>query len=331
MSHSLEETVTRLRQRLWIERGLFVGAAAVSLGVWLYPAIAPSASVITVDGRPVVSLKERPAADAALAEVKAKAGAGPGAEFAQVVRITRGRPSALTVADPHAAAARLKPILKLRAQRGVIYVDGQAVAALPDTRTAQGVLDQIQARYTSGVAKLAAAPVFKEKVEVRSEAAEQDLWADAETAVGLLTGEGSDDGSHTVLPGETAWKIARKYRLSEAEFRTLNAGADLRRLHAGQTLRVSEAAKPLVTVVTEGQTTRDVVLSYETVIHRSPAMYTGKRVLKQAGKPGRQHITEKVRFENGVPVARQVLSRTVLTHPQTKIVVLGGKPRPAGA
>lgn len=330
MTQQLQETVSRLQRQLWIERGLFIGILAGMLGVWFLPVLLPSAYVVTVDGKPVVSLRDKAAAQAALAQVKTAAGAPATASFAQDVRLTQGRPSALTVNDAAAAAARLKPLLKVRADRGVVYIDGHAVVALPDAKAAQALLDGIKTHYAGDLEKLSSAPRFKENVEVRPEQADQELWADADTAKALLTGEGADEGTHTVASGDNVWSIARKYEITEADFRRLNPGVNDRRLKVGQTVRVGDAAKPLITVVTEGQVTRTEAAPYETVVKHSPKMYAGKVLVKRGGKPGKVRLTLRERFENGLPVEKQVLARAVLAPSQAKVVVLGDKPRPKG-
>ena len=330
MTQELQETVSRLQRRLWIERGVFIAALVGVAVAWLYPALIPSAYVVTVDGRPVVSLRDKEAARAALEQVKSAAGAPATASFAQDVRLTRGRPSSLTVNDPQAAVARLKPLLKVRADRSVIYIDGHAVVALPDAKTAQGLLEGLKSRYADGVEKLSSEPRFKENVEVRAEQADQELWADADTAKALLTGEGAEEGTHTVQSGDNVWSIARKYEITEAAFRRLNPGVNDRRLKVGQTVRVGDAAKPLITVVTEGQVTRTEAAPYETVVKHSPQMYAGKVLVKRAGKPGKVRLTLRERCENGQPVEKQVLARAVLAPSVAKVVVLGDKPRPKG-
>lgn len=330
MTQELQQTVSRLQRRLWIERGLFIGILSGMLITWLVPTLLPAAYVVTVDGKPVVSLRDKDAAQAALEQVKAASGAPATSTFVQNVRLSQGRPSSLTVNDAVAAVARLKPLLKMRADRGVICVDGHAVVALPDAKAAQELLDHVKSRYASDVQKLSSAPRFKENVEVRTEQADQELWADADTALALLTGEGADEGTHTIQAGDNVVSIARQYEITQADFRRLNPGVNDRRLKVGQTVRVGDAAKPLITVVTEGQVTRTEAAPYETVVKHSPKMYAGKVLVKRAGKAGKVRLTLKERFENGQPVEKQVLARAVLAPSQAKVVVLGDKPRPNG-
>src|SRR5436189_16061 len=89
-----------------------------------------------------------------------------------------------------------------------VYVDGRPAVALPDEARARQVLDRVKSAYAGRLEEIEAPPTFKERVEVRSEEADQDLWADADTAAALLRGEvGDEETRHEVVEGETAAAI----------------------------------------------------------------------------------------------------------------------------
>jgi LysM repeat protein len=328
----LEETVRRLRRRLWIERLLFLLVLLAITGVWAYPLLNPGVWAVYVDGQPVVALRDRDRARAVLEQVK-RAGAGSTADvsFVRPVIVARANPAYVEMADFQTAVQRVGAAVQLRAPRGVIYVNGMAVVALPDEAQAKSVLERVKSRYAANLDGLTAAPTFKENVEVRPESADQDAWADADTALGLLTGEGDEPKRHTVVSGDSAWTIAHNYGLTVDALKKLNPSVNLARLHTGDTLSVAKPAEPPLTVVTQGQQTQEAALPFRVQTRPSPKMYAGKREVIQGGKPGRQRVTYRLRSENGQPVAKQVLNHTTLAAPRDQIVVVGTKPRPAGA
>lgn len=322
-----QQVIDRLRRRLWIERGVFL-LVLLGLGLaWLYPLVFPSVWAVYVNNRPVVALRDRSAVEGLLQAAKQEAGGD--AAFVQQVRVDRAAPSQVEITDAATAAEKLDEVLKLRAERAVIYVDGLPVVALPDQASADEVLYRVKAALAKDVQELEVPPRFREAVEVRMETAEQDVWGDVETAFALLCGEGGEETrKHTVASGQTASAIAAHYDLSLAKLKQANPGVNLARLKVGQSLSLGAESAPLVTVITEGEETQTVTLSYKTQIRKSPQMYQGKRLLKQAGRPGRQQVTYKIRRENGVVVDRSLVGRKTLTAPRTKIVVHGVKPRP---
>lgn len=327
-----EVVIARLRRRLWIERGLFLATLLVLAGVWLYPIVFPSVWAVYVDNRPLVALRDREAMLAVLEEVKREgAGTAVGVTFLQAVRVGSINPSRVEVTDAHTAAERLAAIVKLKAPRGVIYVDGQAVVALPDEAQANAVLEEIKSAFATTLDSVDAPPSFAQKVEVRAEPAEQEAWADKETALGLLRGEEAAEGNqHTVKRGETAVGIAEQYELTADELARLNPKVDIKHLRPGVKLEVSPADPPLLTVVTEGRSTETLPTPFTTVTKTSPKLYVGKRIVKRPGKPGKQRITYRVRCENGQVVHRDVMERTPLSPAREQVVVVGGKPRPRG-
>jgi LysM repeat protein len=321
--------IGRLRRRLWIERGFF-SAVLLAIGTsYAYPRLYPDAWAVYLDGRPVTAAKSRPALTSALQRVEAAYAKNPTASaVAARAQIRRVDPARVPLTDLRSAESRLRTEWQSRLAQAVIYIDGDAVVALPDQADAESVLDRVKAAYSVEGLELETPPTFKEKVEVRLEPASDEIRADADAATALLKGEGAEkEGTHEVEDGETAWTIARRYELSVSDLKQLNPGVNLGRLHLGDRLVVSDAAAPPLTVVADARKVRDVLVDFPTEVRRSPQMFLGKRVLQQPGKPGRGQATYRVHLENGKPQSEEIVKREVLSPPQAKIVVLGSKPR----
>lgn len=326
----LEISLRRLRRRLWTERIVFMTVLASVGGAWLYPTAFPSVWAAYVDGKPVVALRDRGAMEAALAQVKrAQAGSSQGVAFLQQVKVDRANPRKVEVTDVQTAVERLADSVQLRGPRAVIYIDDTPVVALPDEDAAGEVLDSVKETLSKGVEVLDGEPEFKQKVEVKTEPADQDSWADKETALGLLMGEeGEQQKQHTIQRGESAYTIAKSYGLATAELQRLNPGVTLPRIHPGQKLNVGSGPEPLLTVLVEGKTTQTLATPYPSIKRVNPKLYEGKQFVKQPGRPGRQLITYQMRYENGRATERQVIARKTLAAAQPEILTVGGKPRP---
>ncbi|MFN3649063.1 MAG: G5 domain-containing protein [Armatimonadota bacterium] len=329
-----DNEVQSLRRRLWIERGVFATViVAGALAVWrpslpALPGLQPQKWAVYVGDKPVAALATREAAQAALEQAKRSEDPTGAASFAEPVKVAPLGKADLPVLAGDAAADKLAEAVKLTAERGVVYIDGMAVVALPTEREAHEVLEAIKQGFAGKLQGVDAAPTFKEQVEVRTEPATDDLWADKETALGLLRGEGAEEeGSYKVVSGDSGWIVARKHDMSLDQLQKRNPGVRLDRLSVGQTLRVGETAEPILTVVTEGRVQRTVSSSFSIRIQRSPKMYVGKRMLVQPGRPGRDRVTYKVRCENGRVVHEEPLKRETLAPPSHQVVVLGAKPR----
>lgn len=329
-SPALAAVVARLQRRLWIERGIFTLVLLALAAVWLYPTLFPGVWAIYVQGRPVVAMRDRAAVQAVVDRVKEEYSDTPSvAKFGSIVRIGHANPSTVTITDEQSAVERLEDAWRQHMDQALIYIDGTAAVALPTEEEAKTVLERVKADLSAAVGELQVAPTFSEQVEIRVEPTTEDISADVETAVALLEGKDTTgSGVHRVGPGENGWSIAGKYELRLEELKKLNPGVNLNRLRVGQELRVSAAAEPLVTVVAEGQITREEPISFDTELRSSPEMYLGKRLLIREGKPGKARVTYRVKCENGKITEREELARTVIAPPQTKVVVLGIKSRP---
>ncbi|MEO1162222.1 MAG: ubiquitin-like domain-containing protein [Chloroflexota bacterium] len=75
--------------------------------------------------------------------------------------------------------------------------------------------------------------------------------------------------------------------------------------------------------VSESLETTDTTLPYQTVYQADATMNLDSRAIIQAGQAGVERLTERVRFENGLEVAREPISTEVITEIQNEIVSYG--------
>lgn len=323
--HRLEKEAAGLRRRLWLERGAWVVLIAAGAGAWALPNLMPSVWALSANGRPIVAMRDRAAVSALLSEMKReKAGDSALLSYLDGVEIQRVDPSRVEITDPQTAAERLEEAASLQAPRGVIYVAGQPVAALPDAAAATEVLEDLKRRVPTVPG--GAPPEFKETVEVRTEPAKRDLWTDRTNALTALTGKGGR-GTHRVRSGESGWSIARAEEMSLQELKELNPGVNLERLQLGQELKVGQGGPAPLTVVSTGTVTETAAIPFHESTTPRPLMWAGKRVVKQHGVPGRQRVTYRVTYENGKVTAKEPLERTQIQPPIEQIVAVGTKPR----
>lgn len=326
----LRSTLKRLQRRIWWERGAFaLVLSGVAVG-WCYSTLFPGVWAISVQGRPLVAMRDRQAVQAVIQQVKQTYAGNPsGATFGKEVRIIQANPAHVEITDTQTAAEKLDAVWKQHADQAVLYVDGNAVVALKSEDAAKRVLERVKADLSTGLGKLSAAPEFKEKVEIRLEPTTEDISADDETAIALLEGkEAEGDGTHVVKPGQTAWSIARQHNLSLGDLKRLNPSIDLHRLRVEQRLVVAGVGQPVVTVMAEGEKVEEVRVPFKTQLRSAPGMYLGKTLQVRAGIPGKARVVARVRCENSQVVERTELERQVLQKPLDKLVAVGTKPRP---
>jgi hypothetical protein len=105
--------------------------------------------------------------------------------------------------------------------------------------------------------------------------------------------------------------------------------------HAGITLgELDRLTPPPFTLITEGTAiliirvsetleTEEVVLPYPSETVQNEEVPEGERRLLQVGQPGREELTYRVVFEDGVQVSRSIVRRVTLTEPVPEIIMVG--------
>jgi len=280
-----ERAIGKLRRRLWLERLFFL--ALLGLGLAYHYGALPGgrgAWLIAADGRPVVVVKSHADAVRLLEDVKQTTGPPERVKFEQKVsfhRVPAERNPVQSDADAIAALmAQLRPLI----EGAAVLADGELVVGLPTKEEASKTLSLLLKEFSppgEGVTR-----VFKENVQVELQDLPTDKFAEsAQAAVAKIRKELAPAGVHEVKPGETAWEIARDYRVPLGRFAQANPDLDINRLRAGDEVNIPSKGAPI------------------TVVARREVRETTGR-----GPRGRLQIV-RITYENGVEVSRQVIGR----------------------
>ncbi len=85
----------------------------------------------------------------------------------------------------------------------------------------------------------------------------------------------------------------------------------------GDTIRLKRVREEFVT--------EEVILPFEQQLVRSESLPLGSTILIQEGKNGRQEITYRILYEDGIEAARSVVKRVTLEEPQPQILLVGAQ------
>lgn len=214
-------------------------------------------------------------------------------------------------------------------ERAAIIVDGRVLAAADSEAEARAALDRVKAHYAADVANLAEEPQFREDVKIALRPVPRKLYrSEPEEVAELLLSQGSAR-THTVGPGDTAWKVAQRAGLTLERLAALNPGRNLDRLAIGDTLRLGPgSAEAGLTVVTRELRTVRQSVPPPVIRVTSRKLYRGKTLVRLPGSSGLRESRELRTYENGVLVDRQVQSVRLLRAPRLRKLVIGALPRP---
>ncbi|MBN1459871.1 MAG: LysM peptidoglycan-binding domain-containing protein [Armatimonadetes bacterium] len=279
------DDLSRLRRRLWVER--LVSLCLLALIGALYFGLLPGGrrtTLIAVDGTPVAVAQTRGDALRLLEEVKAASGLpAEKVSFAQKVTwhdVAASKSPPQTDSEIIGALSKaLQPVVSAAA----IVANGEVLLALPNEAEAVRTLSLILREFSPS--EPTGTVYFRESVKIETrEVSPSLLYDSASAAMEKIAEDAAPRASHTVKPGDSAWKISRDYDVPMSRLAAANPELNLEQLQVGAKLRIPGELPPL------------------TVIAR--------RDVEMPVAPGSARM-QKVRltYENGVEVKRQVIQR----------------------
>jgi len=282
---SQADDLSRLRRRLWVERVVWVCLLAL-IGA-LYFGLLPGGrrtTLIAVDGAPVAVAETRGDALRLLEEVKASSGLpAEKVSFAQKVSLHDVTASHNPPQSDSEAIGALSKALTPLVSAAAIVANGEVLLALPTeaegVRTLSLILREFAPKEPTGTV------YFRENVKIEMREVSPSLLYDSASAAMEKIVEGAaPKTSHTVKPGDSAWKLSRDYDVPIARLAVANPDLDLEHLQVGAKVRIPGELPPL------------------TVIAR--------RDVEEPVAPGSLRMQRvRITYENGVEVKRQVIQR----------------------
>lgn len=136
--------------------------------------------------------------------------------------------------------------------------------------------------------------------------------------------------TYVVREGDTVSSIAKANHTTVGELNKLNGNRLGDSIHPGDVIKL-ESAVPVLGVELQKTESYQVPLVYSTVTERDDTKYTDYSKVTSEGANGVQQCVDKITLLNGEEVKRESVSRTTLTSPVSKIVVVGTKKKPANA
>jgi hypothetical protein len=150
-----------------------------------------------------------------------------------------------------AAAAKLSAATQTVVDADVIVVNQKPIVALPDALSAQAAVDELRSHYASMPpdAMVVDKPSFVQTVMIDRRIVAANLAKPDPDSAATVLWTPPPPRMYTVEFHDTGWTIARKFKLSFADFLRANAGRDVNRLAPGDTVVVSKTFPPVDVIV----------------------------------------------------------------------------------
>lgn len=210
-----------------------------------------------------------------------------------------------------------------------LYIDGQKIGTMKDTRGINKVLDSFKLRYVDESSEIIDVR-FAQNVEVRSAqvgVVQFDGYMSADALKHKIELGTSEIREHEIQPGDNYWIISQNYGIEMEELEAANPEVDPAYLVVGQKIKLV-APTPLLTVISSERIAYTEDIEYETVYEDTDQYYKGQSRVKSSGSYGEVAIEAQLVKENGQIVSRIVVSEKVTSEPVAQVVYVGIKDPP---
>ena len=216
-----------------------------------------------------------------------------------------------------------RKVLDLRVYAVGLYSGSEQIAILANQQDADTVMEEVKKYYypQSGNYTIISCNI-KESIYTDSVMAYRDEIMDTyDTVQKIVDGKGVKK-VYEVQKGDTLWDIALRNGISLEELQRANEGMDINKIRIGDKINLS-VIEPYVTVTVVADVTSKEVIAFETKKVTDKTLKAGTSVVKQEGQNGMAEVQAHVTLINGNVVTEDVLNRTVIAEPVTRVVNMG--------
>lgn len=207
----------------------------------------------------------------------------------------------------------------------LIYVNHKPLLAVADHSVAEALLEQFKAHYAQKYPGETISDVrFQDDITFEKQQVLASQVVPAAEALDLLKQGQAQQDRYVVKQGDSLWSIARSHGLPLNELIQANPQLAKGLLHSGDQLNLSTVQPLIGVLVVSSKVVRETV-PCEVKVQPDGSLYRGQTKVLQAGADGEAEVNYQVVRLNDRQVKQDVLARTVLKEPKSRLVAEGTK------
>ncbi|WP_312700285.1 peptidoglycan DD-metalloendopeptidase family protein [Sedimentibacter sp.] len=209
-----------------------------------------------------------------------------------------------------------------------INVDGQQIGVVNSEDEASDIIDEVKdhfAQYYDEETIIEVSTV--ENVEIKQIKAANNEIKDKENLVNYIIKGTEEEKKYIVEKGDNYWNIAEYFNMSLDDLIQANPTSDPERIQIGDELNLV-VPKPFINVQIKRLLVQEEKTPYETDYNKVSYMFSDEEVIEKKGKYGLSKIESIVTEQNGIQIAKEILSEEVIEEPVTQIVTTGTQDPP---
>lgn len=209
-----------------------------------------------------------------------------------------------------------------------IYVDGKQVGIVNSEYEANSVIEEVKNYFTENYEQeTIVAVTTAEKVEIKQVKASNKEIRNKDELVNYIIKGTDEERKYIVEKGDNYWNIAEYFNMSLDDLITANPQSDPERIQIGDELNLV-VPTPFLNVQVKRKVVQEEKTPFETEYSYVSYMYNDEQVVSKKGKYGISEIEAYVTEQNGIQIAKEVLSEQVISNPINEVIVTGTQDPP---
>jgi DnaD/phage-associated family protein len=209
-----------------------------------------------------------------------------------------------------------------------INVNGEKIGIVNSEYEAKSIIEEVKNYFTKDYDKETLLEVTTvEDIEIKQVKATNAEIQDKDKLIDYIIKGTNEEKKYTVEKGDSFWTIAEHFDMDLEELLLANSATEDDILQIGDELNLI-VPKPFINVQVKRKVVQEEKMPYETEYTYVSYMYNDEEIVTKRGKYGISEIEAIVTEQNGLVVAKEVLSEKVITEPVTQIVTTGTQEPP---
>lgn len=209
-----------------------------------------------------------------------------------------------------------------------ININGEQVGIVNSEYEATNVIEEVKNYFTEGYEEESIIEVnTAEKVEIKQIKASNKDIKEPEELINYIIKGTDEEQVYTVEKGDTYWTIAEHFNMSLDDLISANPDSDPEWIQIGDELNLV-VPKPFLNVQVKRKVVQEEKTPYDTEKVLVSYMFNDEQVVDRKGKYGLSKIEALVTEQNGIEIAKEVLSEQVITEPVNEIITTGTQDPP---
>ncbi len=210
-----------------------------------------------------------------------------------------------------------------------INIENEQVGIVNSEYEAKSVIEEVKDYFTKNYDEKSIIEVATaENVEIKQvKAVNTDIKSVEELANYIIKGT-DEEQKYIVEAGDSYWTIAGRHNMTLDDLISANPGSDSEHIQIGDELNLV-VPKPFLNVQVKRKITQEEKTPFETEYTYVSYMFNDEQVVDRKGKYGVSQIEALVTEQNGIQIAKEVLSEEVISKPVNEVVTTGTQDPPA--